>query len=207
VEPQVEHIVLGGDEPEPPLVSADEFRPRAVRPARGPVSPGAIAAVAALALALGGQLVHHARESLIDTPIAGPPLAALYRALGAPIEPRWNLAAYEVRQWGAGSDSTPGTLRLRASIVYLADRAQPYPLLRVVLEDRFGGTIARREFRPAEYLPGHISPTTPLAAGARADADLRLVDPGSEVVGFELDVCLERHGALVCGTDPRPPGA
>jgi hypothetical protein len=201
-----EHIVLGGGEPEPPLISAEEFRPRAVRPAREPVSSGALAAVAMLVLVLAGQLVHHARESLVDTPIVGPPVAALYRAIGAPVEPRWNLAAYEVRQWGASSDSTPGTLRLRASIVNRANRAQPYPLLRVVLEDRYGGAITRREFRPAEYLPGHASPTAPLAAGARADADLRLVDPGSEVVGFELDVCLERQGALVCSTDPRSPG-
>ncbi len=205
--PQAEHAGLGGDEPAPLVIAADEFRPRAVRPSRERPSPGTIGVAGLLALALAGQLVHHARESLVDTPIIGPPLAALYRGAGAPVEPRWNLAAYEVRQWGASSDSTPGALRLRASIVNRADRAQPYPLLRVVLEDRFGGAIARREFRPSEYLPGHAVPATPLAAGARADADLRLVDPGSEVVGFELDVCLERRGVLVCGSDPRPPGS
>ena len=204
-EPDVDQFDLGSGSPEPTPISADEFRPRTARPARAPAAPPAVAAAIALALLLAGQLVHHAREPLIDTPIVGPPLAALYRALGAPVEPRWNLAAYEVRQWGAASDATPGMLRLRASIVNRAGRAQPYPLLRVVLEDRYGGAVARREFRPQEYLPGHAAPATPLGAGARADADLRLIDPGSEVVGFELDVCLERRGALVCGTDPRPP--
>jgi hypothetical protein len=182
----------------------DDFRrpePPPTRPA-----PAAIAAAALLGLLLLAQGVHHSRDALVDTPIIGPPLAALYGAVGAPVEPRWNLGSYEVRQWGAGSDGTAGTLRLRASIVNHAGRAQPYPLLRIVLEDRFGGAVARREFRPAEYLPDHAAPHGLLGAGARADADLRLVDPGSEVVGFELDVCLERRGVLSCGTDPRPPG-
>lgn len=182
----------------------DDFRRPEPPPTRS--APAAIAAAVLLGLLLLAQGVHHSRDALVDTPIIGPPLAALYGAFGAPVEPHWNLGSYEVRQWGAGSDGTAGTLRLRASIVNHAGRAQPYPLLRVVLEDRFGGAVARREFRPAEYLPSHTPPRGLLAAGARADADLHLVDPGAEVVGFELDVCLERHGVLSCGTDPRPPG-
>ena len=59
-----------------------------------------------------------------------------------------------------------------------------------------------REFAPAEYLPGRSPPQGLLAPGARADADLSLADPGSQAVGFELDVCLQRDGALACGNDP-----
>ena len=169
-------------------------------------APWQLAAAILLGLALVAQFVHHARESLIETPIIGPPLASLYAAVGAPIEPRWNLGDYEVRQWGSASEEAPGALRLRASIVNHASRGQPYPLLRVLLADRFGGTVARREFRPAEYLPGRLPPNGALAPGARVDADLHLADPGKQAVGFELDVCLERHGVLSCGSDPRPPG-
>ena len=169
-------------------------------------APLQVAAAILLSLALVVQLVHHARESLIEAPIVGPPLAALYAAIGAPVEPRWNLADYEVRQWGSASEEAPGALRLRASIVNHAARSQPYPLLRVMLEDRFGGTVARREFRPEEYLPGRGLPGSSLAPGARADADLHIADPGKQAVGFELDVCLELHGVLSCGSDPRPPG-
>jgi len=174
---------------------------------RAPTPALQIAAAVLLCLALGIQLLHHGRESLAETAIVGPPLRALYAALGAPLEARWNLADYEVRQWGSANEEAPGALRLRASIVNHAARAQPYPLLRVLLEDRFGGAVARREFRPEEYLPGHLAPRTSLAAGARADADLRIADPGNQAVGFELDVCLERHGVLSCGTDPKPPGS
>jgi hypothetical protein len=76
----------------------------------------------------------------------------------------------------------------------------------VTLEDRFGAKVARREFTPAEYLPGHVAPQVLLAPGARADADLSLADPGSQAVGFELDVCLLRGGALSCGTEQKAAG-
>ena len=200
-EPLDEHPALSA---EPALVTATFDQPPA--PPAPTRAPWQLAAAIVLSLALVAQFVHHARESLIETPIIGPPLASLYAAVGAPIEPRWNLGDYEVRQWGSASEDAPGALRLRASIVNHASRGQPYPLLRVLLADRFGGTVARREFRPAEYLPGRLPPNGALAPGARVDADLHLADPGKQAVGFELDVCLERHGVLSCGSDPRPPG-
>jgi predicted Zn finger-like uncharacterized protein len=160
----------------------------------------------ALAVLLLVQLVHANREALAGIPGLGAAVAALYARLGAPIEPRWDLGAYEVKQWGAATGTTPGALHLRASLVNRASRAQPYPLLRVTLEDRFGARLARGEFTPAEYLPGRSLPGGLLAAGARADADLLLADPGSQAVGFELDVCLMRGAVLSCGGQLKPRG-
>ena len=159
-----------------------------------------------LALALAAQLVHHNREALAANALAGPAVSALYARLGAPIEPRWDLAAYDVKQWGAATDAAPGALRLRASIINKASRAQPFPLLRVTLEDRFGAQIARGEFAPSDYLPGRAAPQGMLEPGARADADLMLDDPGSQAVGFEIDVCLKRAAGLVCGAEQKSPG-
>jgi hypothetical protein len=154
-----------------------------------------------LALALGAQLVHYHRGKLAQHALVGPPLRELYARLGLPLEPDWDLAGYELKQWGAATDAEPGTLRVRASIVNRAPRAQPYPLLRVTLEDRFGGRLARREFAPAEYLPGRAPPAQLLAPGSRIDADLLLADPGSDAVGFELDPCLPRQGRVLCGSE------
>ncbi len=177
-----------------------------LEPARPGLRAGLAAGVAALALALLVQIVHHNREALDASEFAGGTLRSVYARLGLPIEPHWDLGAYDVKQWGAATDNAPGALKLRASLVNKATRAQPYPLLRVTLEDRFGAKVARREFTPAEYLPGRTAPTQLLAPGARADADLSLADPGSEAVGFELDVCLPRAGVLTCGSEPRTPG-
>ena len=165
------------------------------------------AGISALGVALAAQLVHQNREALGANELVGAPVRALYARLGRPIEPRWDLGAYDVKQWGAATDTAPGALRLRASVVNRANRAQPYPLLRVTLEDRFGAKVAQREFTPVEYLPGHTAPGQLLAPGARADADLSLADPGSQAVGFELDVCLPRAGVVTCGTEPKSPGA
>lgn len=157
----------------------------------------------ALVLALGAQAVHYWRESLAQNPLFGAPLRDVYARLGIPLEPKWNLSAFDVKQWGATSDVAPGTLRVRASIVNRAPRAQPHPLLRVTLLDRFSAKVARREFAPAEYLPGRTAPTDMLPAGARVDADLAIADPGSDAVGFELDVCLKRRGVLECAGDAK----
>jgi predicted Zn finger-like uncharacterized protein len=193
--------------PADPVITAeaDGFLGDAPPPAAKP-RPLAKVAAAALLLVLAGQLVHHFRETLAANELAGPAVSALYQRLGQPIEPHWDLAAYDVRQWGAASDQVPGALRLRASIVNRATRAQPCPLLRVTLLDRFGGHVARREFTPAEYLPSHPAGAAPIAAGARADAELSVADPGSQAVGFELDVCLRRGTQLACGVDQKQTG-
>ena len=193
---------------EPVQPHEDDFLTRAaVEPARRR-GAGAlpIAACALLALALAAQAVHFWREPLAEAALVGPALTQFYARIGAPLEPRWDVAAYEVHQWGAASEEAAGALSMRASVVNHAARPQPYPLLRVTLEDRFGGKVARREFAPAEYLPGRAPPAGLLAAGARADADLSLADPGSQAVGFELDVCLHRAGVLTCAADAKSAG-
>ena len=91
--------------------------------------------------------------------------------------PPANLSAYQLRQWGVtGEPAGDGTLRVRASILNTAAQLEPYPLLRVTLANRFGGSIGTRDFEPSEYLG---KPTAKLLApGERADATLDILDPG-----------------------------
>ena len=78
-----------------------------------------------------------------------------------------------------------------------ASYSQPMPLLRLTLQDRFGGTLGQRDIGPPDYLPGTGAPTL-LEPGQRADALIRIVDPGPEAVGFELDICLPSDGGVRC---------
>ena len=157
-----------------------------------------------LALLLAGQAVHQFREALVAQAWAAQPLTALYRAFGVTLEPHWDLQAYDVRQLGA--DAVPGEsphIAVRASIHNRAKRSQPLPLLRVMLQDRFGNQIATREVAPLEYLRG--TPAQPLPADQRVDADLLLPDPGQTAVGFEIDACLRNAGGVLrCAGDPAP---
>lgn len=155
-------------------------------------------AAAVLLLVLSAQVIHGQRETLVRSPGIGPLLAQVYGFLGRPLTTPTDLAAYELRQWGAASDpGQQGRLLLRASIVNRASFAQPYPLLRLALQDRFGAALGVRDIGPTDYLPGE-SPSKLLGPGERADAEIRIVDPGQEAVGFEMDVCLPVEGGVRC---------
>jgi hypothetical protein len=157
-----------------------------------------VAACAALALLFALQVIHSARNDLVRNPAFGPAIAGAYAFLGLSVLAPTDLSAYELRQWGAASDPREANrLMLRASIVNRASYAQPLPLLRLTLQDRFGGTLGMRDIGPADYLPG-AGAAGLLEPGQRADALIRIVDPGSEAVGFELDICLPAQGGVRC---------
>jgi hypothetical protein len=169
----------------------------------GPRRWPATAAAAILALALLAQTAHHWREDLARNPLLGPWVLRAYGMLGPGLAAPTDLAAFELRQLGAGSEpSQAGRIKVRASIVNRAAFAQRYPVLRLTVQDRFGSTIGMRDLGPAEYLPGGEEAASGLLGpDARADAEVVFVDPGRDAVGFELDVCLHSGPGLRCSAD------
>lgn len=148
------------------------------------------------------QIVHNYRATLARHPTVGAPLQNIYSALGMTLRPDWNLHAYEVQQWGVVSDAaTPGTLKVRASVKNLADFAQPYPMLKLVLEDRWGEQVRAREFEPSEYLDPTIASDRLLAPAQQTGATIAIVDPGPDAEGFRFDVCLRGARGPVCAAD------
>lgn len=148
------------------------------------------------------QVVHHYRATLARHPQIGAPLQSMYGALGLTLRPDWNLHAYEVRQWGVVADpAQPGTLKVRASVKNLADFPQPYPLLKLVLEDRWGDQVRAREFDPSEYLDPTVAPDRMLAPAQQSNASIAIVDPGPDAEGFRFDVCLRGARGPVCAAD------
>jgi len=159
------------------------------------------AALALGVLVLLAQIVNHYRDDLAASTRFNRPLTVLYGALGVHLVPRWDLRAYDVRQLGADVDPA-GTITVRASIKNAAQQAQPLPLLRVTLQDRFGNRIASSDVAPRFYLPHAIPPSSFLSAGQRIDAQMGFLDPGANAVGFELDACLPSGaGAITCAND------
>ena len=166
------------------------------QPRRWPWAAGVVAAL----LLFGVQVVHSQREELVREPGVGPWIARTYAFLGAPLATPTDLAAYELRQWGAANDPMqPDRLMLRASIVNHAPYAQPMPLLRLALQDRFGSTLGVRDIDATDYLPGAGTPRL-LESGQRADAEIHIVDPGKDAVGFEMDICLPMEGSIRCAS-------
>jgi predicted Zn finger-like uncharacterized protein len=161
-------------------------------------------AAAVLALGLIAQVIHHYRGALADTAWLQGPLTTFYRSIGQPLEPRWDIASYEVRQLGASTgDAAPGELVVRASISNRAKRVQPLPLLRVVMQDRFGNRVAARDLKPAEYLGRGAPPVSLMAPGQRVDLQVAFQDPGRSATGFEIDACMARRDLTIsCANDP-----
>ena len=185
-----EAVIEPGDEPEE------------ARPERRAFAWAAGSAVLALMLAV--QLVHHYRQDLVRHPQLGAPLRATYENLGIPLMPNWDLAAIELRQWGNESEATEdGRLVVRASLTNRAAFAQPHPILRLELDDRFGATVATRDFEPADYLKDPSQATRLIAPGSTTEAELLLADPGTEAVGYRLDACLRESATLLrCASGP-----
>jgi predicted Zn finger-like uncharacterized protein len=158
----------------------------------------------ALVIALALQIVNHYRDNLAADPALTGPLSTVYSALGVKLAPRWNIHAYDVRQLGASVAGTAaGEIVVRASVKNSASRAQPLPLLRVTLQDRFGNRIAARDVPPSDYLPSSVAPSSLLTAGGRVDATMVFVDPGPQAVGFEIDACLrQQSGEVACAHGP-----
>jgi predicted Zn finger-like uncharacterized protein len=192
---EIRREMLEGWEPrEPPLLLLEP------RPSGRSFAMWLSAALAA-GLLLTGQIIHQNREWLSShAPLSGV-LRALYSGLGAPVSQPANLSAYQLRQWGVtGDPAADGTLRVRASILNTAAQLEPYPLLRVTLANRFGGSIGTRDFEPAEYMGKPVARL--LAPGERVDATMDILDPGKSAEGFEIDVCLRGADRKVsCAND------
>lgn len=161
-------------------------------------------AAATLLFLLVAQVLNHYRNDLAATPQFNKPITTLYAAFGVHLTPRWDLHAYDVRQLGASVDAeNTGQIMVRASVKNGGQQAQPLPLLRVTLQDRFGNRIAARDVPPKNYLPRAIPAASFLSAGQRVDAEMAFVDPGSNAVGFEIDACLPAPaGGIMCANDP-----
>jgi predicted Zn finger-like uncharacterized protein len=158
----------------------------------------------ALALGLIAQVVHHYRAELAATALLHGPLTALYQGLGVPLAARWNITDYEIRQLGATTDgAAAGNLVVRASISNKATHDQPLPLLRVVMQDRFGNRVAGRDLGPAEYLGPGAPQVSLMRPGQRVDVQVAFRDPGQSATGFEVDACMAGSDHTVtCANDP-----
>jgi predicted Zn finger-like uncharacterized protein len=188
-----EDVIEEAYEPEEDLLAA---------PPRPAVAPLWKILVGPLVLLLALQFVHTYRHELARHPRIGPAIVGLYGALGADLQPDWDLHAYEILQWHLGSDpAMPGTLKVRASLRNVASFAQPYPLLKLVLEDRWGERVREREFDPSEYLDPATAPDRLLAPAQQATATISIVDPGPDAEGFRFDVCLRGRKGIVCAAD------
>lgn len=176
----------------------DLHTPPAPKPRRPLRAAFSWLAILLLALLLLAQLVDVYRQPLSQNAVIGPSLQALYARLGRPLGAAASPSDWDVGALNVTTDpDSAGALSITGSLTNGAGLVQPWPLLRVVLTDRFGEALRSRDFKPADYLPAGQAGTA-LAPGLSARFRLDIVDPGAEAVGFSLTPCLDVTAERVC---------
>jgi hypothetical protein len=161
-----------------------------------------IAAAITLTLLLAAQAVHWSREALATLPVVHKTLAPVYRLLGKPLTPAWDIRGWRFEATKGSTDDLGQVLTIYSQVGNNSDQALPYPLVHVSLTDRFEEIIGSRVLEPAEYLAAGDDPRKPVPPGESFAAIMDIDTPTAEATGFKLNVCYRMaDGNLRCAVD------
>jgi predicted Zn finger-like uncharacterized protein len=80
----------------------------------------------------------------------------------------------------------PEALIVDAVIINQASFDQPFPELTLNFENLQGATVARRNFKPDEYLHGEMTGVIIMPSGQPVRLTLELLDPGPKAINYSL---------------------
>lgn len=134
-----------------------------------------------------GQSVYFMRAELARHERLRPWLEALcaYVSCEIPLahEPsKIDIMGRDIRRHPGADDALIVTVTLRNQ----ADHPQAYPWLELSFYDMARRVVARRRFRPEEYLPENIEVARGMRPGIPVQSTLEIVDPGESAVNFEF---------------------
>ena len=155
---------------------------------------GMIAAAVLLALVLILQFVHQSRDALATIPAFNDAVGPVYRMLGQPLTPAWDIKGWRFEATKGSTDDAGQLLTIYSRIGNQSEGALPYPLVHVSLTDRFEDIIGSRVLEPREYLGSNADPRELVPAGNTFNAVISIESPAAEATGFKLNVCYRLAG-------------
>jgi hypothetical protein len=163
----------------PPLVRLQPVRTRTIY--------WAVGWVLLLLLLAGQALIFYGYDFARQTPTLRPIIETLCTPLPCrklpPIDMRhMDLVETQV----APHPRYDKALRIKATLVNRADTVQPYPLLEVSLIDSQGQLVARRAYRPREYLSRPEAIQKGLPPQVAVNVQLDITSPGAQASGYEV---------------------
>lgn len=148
---------------------------------------------------LAVQLVHWHRYDLLADARFSAPLQDAYRLLEMPLEPPRKLAKIRLSRSEVASHADyPSALRLTAVLENRAPHPQPWPHIRIDLEDRWGEPVGARYFSANEFLRNPESAQQAMPPGERFAVELAIQDPGATAVGFQARPCFLVDDKFAC---------
>ena len=182
--------------------SKTKDRVRGGRRRTDPPSYRMIIGLAVLGLLFAAQVVHAYRGSLATYSAFDKTVGSLYRLLGDPVIPDWNVKGWQFETTSGSTDETGQFLTISSRILNGTDRTLPYPLLHVSLTDRWEEIIGSTLLEPSRYLANGADTSSPVAAGRSFTAVVRIDAPSPDATGFKLNVCYrEPDRRLRCATE------
>jgi hypothetical protein len=138
-----------------------------------------------LALLLAGQYLYFQRNKLAEDARLRPWLVTFCQYARCQLSPirapeRIHIVSREVRS----HPTIKNTLLIELVLVNEAPFRQPWPTLQLTFSDINGQTVARRSFKPGEYLQTNHNLADGMPSQTPVSLDLVLVDPGKKAVNF-----------------------
>ena len=163
---------------------------------------GMTAGAIVLLLVLGIQFVHYSRESLATMGFFNQTIAPVYRMIGMPVTPEWDIKGWQFEATNGSVNEEETVLTIVSRLGNRSSQPLPYPLLHVSLTDRWEDIMGSRVLEPADYLQDELDPSRPVPPGDNFTAIIAIQDPSIEATGFKLNVCYrEAPGAVRCAIE------
>ena len=163
---------------------------------------GLIAGVVLLLLFLGVQYVHQSRDTLATIPAFNNAIGPLYRALGKPLSPEWDITGWRFEATKGSTDEGDENLTIYSRVGNKSDKPLPYPLIGISLTDRFEETIGSRVLDPSDYLSNDLDPRKLVEPGNTFNAVITIESPDIAAASFRLRACYRSaDGLLRCKDD------
>jgi len=200
------HSALDTEKREADKAAAAEFAERAqaardaeaATPASGR-SVGMTVAIVALTVLILGQAMHQSREALATIPAVNSVLGPVYRAIGKPLSPAWDVTGWTFEATQPKPDENNEQLTVLSRIGNKSDDPLPYPLINVALIDRFEETIGSHTLDAVDYLADDLDPGALVQPGDTFTAVISIPSPAENATGYKLKVCYRLSaGRLRC---------
>ena len=160
---------------------------------------GTALGVVLLLLVLSLQVVHYYRETLATVPAIQGIIAPVYRAIGMPLAPDWDVTGWRFEATQGSTDGNNDELTVNSRIGNTSDESLPYPLVGISLTDRFDNTVGSRLLEPHDYLTEGANPRKLVEAGATFDAIISIKSPDTLATGYKLNVCYRSSSGTSVG--------
>jgi len=185
-----------------PLNKAKDDYARRREMVGGRPGAGIYAGIVALVLLLVIQAIHQSREALATVPAFNSAVGPIYRMIGKPLTPTWDIAGWRFEATKGDADETGEILTIYSRIGNNSDEALPYPIVHLALTDRFEDIIGSTVLEPGEYLPENADPRRLVPPGDTVDAMITIDAPVADATGFKLMMCYRMASSeLRCKTE------